>query len=355
LEFFEALNIQKHPILLVTGKTASGKTEFFTSLLSHLVGMETADYSSWAAASPFVLQKSLAINSHLPLVLDEYRELHRDNKPKQEILRSAFNRNTTKKGTKDLGMVGMDVLSTLVLMGEDTPSDPAVQNRCINIVMGTEDKIPKKEWRALQRKCKDWFKFMLFVMNAKIDHEETLKDYDYITDKISCESRVAENYAYLLAVYSSIFLTGSEDKEESLDTMIQHTSRYLREKEGGLSEDQNIEDFIEQAKVAVSKNTRLYLLDYVDVSDNTIKIWIEGIYGILDNGQKDKLLGAGAIRGNLTKECQATRSKQRINGVTRNCYVVEMDNAPDCISDLENYLKEEEEKKDAEELKYNKI
>lgn len=346
-DFFKALGIRKHPILQISGKTSTGKTELFTALLNKLVGLQDVDAGSWHSSSPFVNEKSLALVSHFPLIRDEYRETGKENARKMELIRAAFNRVPVKKGTANLDLVGFPVRSTLILLGENAPSDPANRNRCISVTMGSKDKVSTARWTEIKDESRDWFRFFLYVVNKKIDVARAKKEYNYFISKIKTADRTGENYSQLLTVYASIFVEAvGPTRKIILDSLISGTIDYLKGFKDDDSEDDNVAQFMSNFETTIAKSGgRLMMNDYMKFDEDCVSLWISGMENVMDSGQKEKVLNPKAIRNILKKEHDAiSRVNTRIGSsqITRSCVQIKRATCPDAILEFEDKMASEE-------------
>jgi len=347
-DFFKALGIKRHPILQVSGKTSTGKTELFTSLLNKLVGLQDVDAGSWHSTSPFVNEKSLSLVSHFPLIRDEYRENGKENARKMELIRSAFNRVPVKKGTVELDLVGFPVRSTLILLGENAPSDPANRNRCISISMGTEDKVCTQRWIEIKDQSKDWFKFFLYVINKKIDAEQVKKDYNFFIENIKSADRTGENYAQLLTVHCALFVDANrENRQIILDALLDDTRKYIESFSDDERDDDGVAQFMNTFESAIARTGgKLKMGDYIKFTDKEVYLYISGMGDVMDSSQKERILNPRDVRNILKKEYMAeTGENTRIGQfqITRSCVKIKITNCPQVINDFREKIEAEED------------
>jgi len=119
------------PLLFVTGQLQSGKTTL-CEWLCGMAGLRTRGYS-FSVGTEVGLERGSFYYSSLPFWLDEYRNSEK-NKGKESFFRSAYDRQMGLKGLRQgFGVRGGAIRACILVSGQDTPLDLALQQRFITI------------------------------------------------------------------------------------------------------------------------------------------------------------------------------------------------------------------------------
>ena len=200
------------PFLFLRGLKGSGKTKIATWLLSFF-GIEGEGYqiegTTQVAAGRF-----LSYYSSLPVLFDDYRNIEKV-QIKDGFFRNVYNRQSAGKGTKDgFTIREVRIRGTALFTGEETPHDGALMERCVPI------------WVSEKRRAKDhlrWYatnrlNFSYHAYDLLKRKKELFPVYMRILDEAfdyfvshKCASRVAVNYAVVVAGYACYF--GEKDVE----------------------------------------------------------------------------------------------------------------------------------------------
>jgi hypothetical protein len=123
------------PILFLAGEAQSGKSTF-AKWLCAMAGMKSEGYD-YNAGSLVGMSRGLGYYSSQPFWLDEFRNSAQDKaKEKGNFLRSAYDGQSVLKGVRqNFGVRGSVVRGRIILSGQDTPADNALQQRCVTITM----------------------------------------------------------------------------------------------------------------------------------------------------------------------------------------------------------------------------
>jgi hypothetical protein len=193
------------PLMYVGGGFKSGKTTL-TGLSQNFLGMGDIFQMDMASSTKAGLDRSVRYYSHLPLWIDEIRgDTIRDDT--QGMFRNMYNGSAGLKamrtGTSQVRTT--DVNCTLLLSGQETPPDAALNERMvkINISSGTRP----KETDAFRWVSKNLNKFshMTYELLSKYDEVTKYIEQHYVdniedlNDRLA-NSRVAGNYAVILTV-----------------------------------------------------------------------------------------------------------------------------------------------------------
>jgi hypothetical protein len=123
------------PILFLAGEAQSGKTTLAKWLCS-MAGQKSEGYD-FGSGSLVSMTRGLSYYSSQPFWLDEFRNSASDKtKEKGNFLRSAYDGQVVLKALRtNFGVRGSTVRGRIILSGQDTPSDHALQQRCVTITM----------------------------------------------------------------------------------------------------------------------------------------------------------------------------------------------------------------------------
>jgi len=350
-ELMDSVNSIFHPILQVSGKTSTGKTELF-SLLNNLIGLSDVKPTGWLSATPFMNQKDFSTKPNFIVWRDEFREKGLSNSEKaakNEMLRSVFNFSGGTKGTKEQGVNYYPIKSCLILTGEDIPEDDAIVRRCISVVMGGKDKVGKDDFYDIKDKAKEWFKFWNFVVEKKLDKDKfamlAKQISPIITGAISqtLDTDILSNYTYMLSVYGYFFC--NSDKE--VNDVVSEAIKYLKIKFSEQSCEGNVYRFFETVAAAIHNRGKT-LPQYVDFSQREgiwyVSIWMAGLKQVLGNNVNDDNLTIKSIISILKEENGAVTGVSHklpdddIEGgtprrVNRTCIEMDLEKAPLIIKD----------------------
>ncbi len=126
---------QAFPILMIYGEKESGKSALADALYALFgFGMHVHTKNIIISSVPGIT-KGVSYYSSLPFRLDEYRNNDPGMDKKDSILRSIYNRQGEIKGTKTSMTRELPMRSTIFLIGEEKPEDPALVSRCVSIYL----------------------------------------------------------------------------------------------------------------------------------------------------------------------------------------------------------------------------
>ena len=135
---FEAAQI-RFPHLLVYGTRGAGKTTILTQIFQPLMGYLRPH--TWQANSTrFVTLTLLGSTTSIPISLTEFRESSQRQKQSFfSLLRTAYDFGKDARGRQDLTTVQYDLSAPIVLDGEDSITDPALQERFVSVYLDVRD------------------------------------------------------------------------------------------------------------------------------------------------------------------------------------------------------------------------
>lgn len=119
------------PILYFSGRRESGKTTLARWIL-RMFGLTFAGFNA-EGSTAVAIGRTLSYYSSIPCFFDECREHVMDNKSKESLFRSAYDRQSVAKGVREAGSrtISLPVRSPALLCGEHALTDPALHARCL--------------------------------------------------------------------------------------------------------------------------------------------------------------------------------------------------------------------------------
>lgn len=138
------------PFAMIYGEKESGKTSLSDAMVM-LLGF-TPHYTSLSLSrtSSVGIERALSYHCSLPCRFDEFRKEEKSIEDKSSFLRSAYNRQASLKGKRDtLGVREVRVNGSVVIIGEQKPSDQALLSRMIPVYL-TPTRKTTKSYEAVQ-------------------------------------------------------------------------------------------------------------------------------------------------------------------------------------------------------------
>jgi len=196
------------PFLFVAGKRESGKSTVAEWIMG-LFGLEGAGMMAGRDTTTVAVQRLLSYYSCLPLWLDEYRN-NDDVGRKNGLLRNVYNYISAGKGVRDsLGIRTAAVRGTVLLSGEETPNDNALNTRCVCISLSKKDRKENQYKWFMKNKhnfsCHAYNILKNKYKNVKSYKEVLAKMRDYLLENTEAEDRTAVNYAIVAAGFAVAF------------------------------------------------------------------------------------------------------------------------------------------------------
>ena len=216
------------PLLFITGQTQSGKTTL-CEWLSAMAGLSTRGYS-FSVGTEVGLERGSFYYSSLPFWLDEYRN-GADNKRKESFFRSAYDRQMGLKGVRqEFGVRGGAIRAAIMVSGQDTPGDLALQQRFITI------RLKKKrsgehynKIQALRSKMSGILPGIVatFYKNYTRVIESVRKMREHLHSQ-GVDDRTCVTYAIVMGAYDQII---RENHREFFDFVVNHAKTSFEEKQ----------------------------------------------------------------------------------------------------------------------------
>jgi len=216
------------PLLFITGQTQAGKTTL-CEWLSAMAGLSTRGYS-FSVGTEVGLERGSFYYSSLPFWLDEYRNSDR-NKGKESFFRSAYDRQMGLKGLKqDFGVRGGAIRACIMVSGQDTPVDLALQQRFITIRL--KRKRTGENFNKLQSLVPEMSGILpqlcsVFYKKYPSIIETVKKMRGHLRDQ-GVDDRTSVTYALVMGPYDQIV---EEDHREFFDFVVNHAKTSFAEKE----------------------------------------------------------------------------------------------------------------------------
>lgn len=324
-EIFE--QYRSFPFLFITGRWQSGKSTI-AEWATNFFGIENAG-KSISQTTPVAIQRSLSYYSCLPVYLDEYRNT-RDVIYKNGFLRNVYNRQSAGKGVKDsdYGLRDAKVRGTLLLAGEETPKDGAIQSRCIIVFVSKQKRVKNHfEW-FMRNRTKFSHHFFDVLKNKKTlikTFMNELYDWKEFFTKEGIDDRMALNYATVVAGHTIVF--GSDDTEFA--KWLTHETKSVQLE---YNEEQAVSVFLED--LLALKNRKYVDESYWEMHDKKIYFYFHGLHQVWAE-QFRKIRGEEAfkeasIRAYLKEEPGFRESNvyRRIKGQLKKCMVFDAKDAP---------------------------
>jgi DNA primase len=320
------------PFLFITGRRRSGKSTV-AEWMMNLFGLENSGKQAGDTTS-VAMQRYMSYYSSLPLFVDEYRN---DIKVTQKngLFRNAYNRQSAGKGIKsDWGTREAKIRGTIILAGEETPSDNALLTRCIVVLVSEiRRKVNNFDWFTRNRSKMSAFAYHI-LSNRKAYTDKfmlrLLEDKEGITRLVN-DDRMAINMAVVSAGVWSLF---GEDKvfaKQFIDDI--KVTKIDQESENVVS------SFFADVK-AMAVQPQHKLRELWDLRDGKAYFYFHAIYNIwasdYQSRHREAPFKSDAIRNYLKDEpgfvdmSVVYRMKSGLN----RCVVFNYDKAPDFIRDL---------------------
>lgn len=320
------------PFLFVTGRWQSGKSTI-AEWVTNFFGIEEAG-KSISQTTAVAIQRSLAYYSCLPVYLDEYRNT-KEIKFKDGFLRNVYNRQGAGKGVKeDFGLRDAKVRGTLIVAGEETPKDGALQSRCIVIFVSVQKRIKNHFNWFMANRIKFSGHFLSILKNKKNTiktfFEAVTKWKDFFIQQ-GINDRMALNYATIVAGHIIIF---GEKNIEFTDWLTTETKSIQVEH----NEEQAVSVFMDD--LMAMKTRRLIDDNYWATDDDRVYIYFHGLHNVWSQEYRksrgEEAFKESSIRAYMKEEHGFLESNVnwRIKGSIKKCIVFDRAKVSDEIKHL---------------------
>lgn len=213
------------PFCLIYGEKDSGKSTLSDAMMSLFGFVPTDTAMNMSDTTAVAVNKKLAFYHSLPCRFDEFRQGEKKIDDKSSILRSVYNRQKASKGTRDPFVIReVEPKAAFILIGEQTPSDPALQSRFIPIYLkrNSRTKVSHEAMRWFyQNGNSTSFFFYNLIKDYKKNSEifmENVETFKTALQKTSeqQEPRTQLHYAILMAALESFKPEAIEPYKEKL-------------------------------------------------------------------------------------------------------------------------------------------
>jgi len=195
------------PLLFISGQAESGKSTLARWLCA-MAGVVTEGNSYWSG-SLVGFQRLLSYYSSIPVWLDEYRNsTDRAIIAKEGFIRSAYDGQSSPKGLRaDFGLRGGAVRGRLIISGQDTPNDQALQQRCVTIRLTGANKTGA-DYAALNGKTEKFSGIIPTLVRRYHDNKSQIFDAVHLVRerlrKAGLDDRTSITYSIALGAYDGL-------------------------------------------------------------------------------------------------------------------------------------------------------
>ncbi len=292
----------RFPILSLTGTRGSGKTSI-TGIMQQLMGyVEPINYD--CVTTPHVLRTLLGSTNAVPLAFQEYRSS--DGQKFMRYLRMLYDGGSDARGTPSLETVSYKLTSPVSVDGEDKPSDSAVMQRMISVLLSPKTiEEHTASWRAfgeLEKKSLNDFALGFIQHTLNIDFKPILTEaqdlvHQVFPDKV--DNRPRKNYT-VVATGILIFCDYTSIERPDLRTVLETSLESVWSSKRGRSP-LLVDEFVEAIVNGFQMKDRNFIREY-DHLKNVLWFQLSSTYvwwkekkvkvrsGILDKSSLDTQL-----------------------------------------------------------------
>jgi hypothetical protein len=128
------------PVLNFVGERGSGKTETARKIVGPLTGVND-DIGNLSAMSQYVIFRRCSNSSLYPFIVDEVKQKSGKSNMKHlsNVIRSGYDRQSLQRGQKNHEIKSWILANPLLLLGESSFSEPALDERMITINFSKKD------------------------------------------------------------------------------------------------------------------------------------------------------------------------------------------------------------------------
>jgi len=209
------------PLMYVGGGFKSGKTTLI-GIVNNYLGMGNVQQIDIATTTKAGLDRTMKFYSSLPVWIDELRSETFDSNM-QGMLRGAHNRSSGMKamrtGTSQVRTT--DIKCTLLLSGQETPPDAALNERMVKVNINSADRPFSNADFKWMTKHMDKLSYMTYDLLSKGDEiteyiqAHYVDNSDDMNDRLE-NSRVAGNYAVIMTIAEYLGMDKVEGFEDYL-------------------------------------------------------------------------------------------------------------------------------------------
>ena len=130
----------KFPHLVIVGESASGKSFTTEKVIQSFFSL--GNITGASKITPYTFLTSAGASNCIPMLIDEYkpstmRDLIVDNI--HNGMRDLYDGHEGARGNRDMSVKRYPLTAPLVLIGEESPSEPALRERCIELLFSKSD------------------------------------------------------------------------------------------------------------------------------------------------------------------------------------------------------------------------
>jgi DNA primase len=322
------------PFLFVTGRRQSGKSTFARWLMAFF-GIE-GEGKRIAETTNNALARALSYYSSLPIWLDEYR-----NTPnvirKDGDLRGIYDRQGAMKGTTKAHRIKeLPVRGTVLLTGEETPSDNALQTRCV-ILSVSETRRKNDLYNTINSQATSFPSFVFKILS----HREELvpkvlkgiSEMKELLHMFNLDERIEKNYAVMAGAFQAIL----KEDEEFTAWVINEAQTKKTENE----EESHVNLFWEQVNYLCTTGNLDENFLTIDASERKLFVWLSGTYKRVAESLKridQSQYKESVIKNYLLEEksyfVEANIVKKMGNGKVQRCMVFNIEEAPEVVKTI---------------------
>lgn len=332
-------------LLLLWGKGGGGKTTIGSWLRSFFGFPEnTGRVTVQRLGSGIGFQRQGGYYSSLPLFLDELR----NGDTAQMVwglMRSWYDRDGRVLATKEGGgIVKQQLRSTLIVAGEESPTDPATRERCVSVRIKKDDEGRDKAgtFPWMQKNCTSFSAITYrWIQDACMrDLGQLFKDMSEIEVALKnagCTSRVSKNWA--AAGYFGNELAKKFCPDFNfMEYLVFATTEDQKEQE----EESTLNNFWELVEILASDEERPRVNDTmyrVDEARKVIYIWFPAVFNAVIDSQRGKFNWAkNSVLRSIKEEPYFVTDKDKVGlglaGKRRRVITLDLTRAPSSLKGL---------------------
>lgn len=327
------------PILFVYGKFKSGKN-IACGFIMDFFGLRESE-TTLQEDSQTAISRLLNFNGGLPNWFDEYKASNQKIKLMDGFFRSVYNRVTPIKSLKDdYGIREIPIKGTLILSGEEMPTDPALRSRCLPLNLS---KYERKDsvYPEVLKLSSDFSKITAsLILNKTEENITRLLELIEQNKNRFTNTKVDNRQAEVYAVISS----GYEFLVEDLGFNSWLEKQMITESEK-LEEESTVNNFWNDVE-GLLKTKALNPKDYFAMSSkqNKVYVWFAELYRIVEENYRhrkfDSLVSKRTILDQLAEEPYfIDKGKTEVVGeVPRSCLVIDFEKSPESVKTICKFI-----------------